>query len=162
MNRPHLNVCVLALVALTASALAGCSDRHSDFSQFKDIPPEGWAYGDTVCITASGLDSTDVRSLYASVRHSGDYLYRNLWLEVSYTGSDHRLRRDTVELELADIYGRWLGNGFGPSYQMEVPVSTAAPIADSTQVKVRHIMRVDTLMGVQQVGILIKPSDPGK
>lgn len=159
MNKPHLTVCALTLAAVAAATMSGCSDKHPDFSEFKELPSAGWAYGDTVSITAAGLDSTEVRSLYASVRHSGDYLYRNLWLEVSYTGADKRLRIDTVELELADIYGRWLGNGFGPSYQMEVPVSPAAPIADSTRVKVRHIMRVDTLHGVQQVGILIKPSD---
>lgn len=88
--------------------MAGCSGRHSSFSSFTDTDIHGWAYGDTLTFYPTGLDSADTRTLDAAIRHSGDYMYRNLWLEVSYRGSDSILRRDTVELELADVYGRWL------------------------------------------------------
>lgn len=135
------------------AVMAGCSGRHSSFSSFTDTDIHGWAYGDTLTFFPTGLDSADTRTLDAAIRHSGDYMYRNLWLEMSYRGSDSILRRDTVELELADVYGRWLGSGFGPSYQMQVQVGLAANLADSTPIHIRHIMRVDTLRGIQQVGI---------
>ena len=61
--------------------------------------------------------------------------------------------RDTLDIRLADVYGRWLGSGFGASYQREVTVSPAAVVDITRPVALRHIMRVDTLQGIEQVGI---------
>ncbi|MCM1483961.1 MAG: gliding motility lipoprotein GldH [Muribaculaceae bacterium] len=152
MNR-LLPCIVCALMAWCC--MTGCSERHSGYSSFAETDPHGWAYGDTLTFTASMLDSTHTRQIDAAIRHSGDYMYRNLWLEVSYRSADGIMRRDTVEMVLADMFGRWIGSGFGPSYQMQVPVAKDVPLADSTQIHVRHIMRVDTLQGIQQVGIFV-------
>lgn len=140
----------LALGVITSS----CSDRHSSFSRFENLPDNGWRYGDTVKIVPSRLDSATMRTLEVAIRHSNDYPYRNLWLEVSYT-TRHFTIRDTIELELADVYGRWLGKGFGPSYQVSRPLGARFALPDSTPIYIRHIMRVDTLPGIEQIGITI-------
>lgn len=67
-------------------------------------------------------------------------------------------RVDTLNIELADVYGRWHGTGFGPSYQYETPVGVPLPLGDTSRISVRHIMRVDTLVGVEQIGITIAPA----
>lgn len=141
---------------IVALLCISCSERHSAFGNFKQINSHGWAYDDTIKIKAEGLDSTAVRNLNVAVRHSSEYQYRNLWLEVTYPVGNS-LRCDTVNIVLADVYGRWLGKGFGPSYQTEVEVAHQVPIADSSQVYVRHIMRLDTLPHIEQVGIIITP-----
>lgn len=144
-------------VAAMAAASSSCSDKHGSIGRFADIPNGGWAYGDTIAFTASGLDSTatDGRRVKIGVRHDNDYAFRNLIVEVTYTDGN-RLRRDTIDMQLADIYGAWLGNGLGPSYQTEAVVVPSAAIADSSTLTLRHVMRVDTLRGIEQIGIIIE------
>lgn len=138
-------------------ALSACSDKHSSIGHFIPLDPEGWAYGDTVSFKVEGLDSLppqQTRRLKIGVKHDNDYAYRNLILEVTYSDG-HRTHRDTVDMPLADKYGAWHGSGIGPFYQAETVVSQNAPIPDSSTVTVRHIMRLDTVAGIQQIGIII-------
>ncbi|MCM1349370.1 MAG: gliding motility lipoprotein GldH [Firmicutes bacterium] len=152
----------VASIAIIACALTGimesCSDKHDDFGDFNPLPAAGWAYGDTVSFNVHGLRNLPPagrRSLKIGVRHHNDYAYRNLIMEVTYTDG-MRLVRDTVNMELADVYGAWLGSGVGPVYQKEATVNTSAAIPDSSTVSVRHVMRVDTLPGIEQIGIIIE------
>lgn len=146
---------LLSAAVMIAGFLAvGCSERHEEFSAFGRVDSRGWAYGDTVSVMPVDLDSVRAKRLEIAVRHTNDYPYRNLWLELSY--SVGRLTvRDTVQLLLADVYGRWQGQGFGPSYQMSRRLRSRFVIPDSTVISLRHIMRVDTLPGIEQVGITV-------
>jgi len=146
-----------ALLVLTLLSLLtiACSDRHDDFGHFARIGSDGWAYGDTVAIDVTGLDSVPrPRRLQLGVRHSNDYEYRNVILEITYPDGN-KLHRDTIDMELADIYGSWLGSGIGPTYQHATTVCPTAISADSFRITVRHVMRVDTLRGIEQVGIIV-------
>lgn len=138
-----------------ACAIAACSDKHKRFGKFTAIPDKGWAYNDSIVINAAGLDTTDTpQRLKIGVRHDNDYDYRNLIMEITYRNGT-RLMRDTVDMELADIYGAWSGSGLGPTYQAETVVNTSARIPDSATITIRHVMRLDTLRGIRQIGIII-------
>lgn len=146
---------VIVAAAVLVTALAACSDRHTDFGQFSPVAAEGWAYGDTLSIEPSNLaKGPGGRSMRVGVVYRPDYPYRNLVLEVTYPDGK-QLRRDTVNIELADVYGSWTGSGMGTSYQTEALIAPHAAIPDSCRITVRHVMRVDTLRGVASVGILI-------
>lgn len=138
--------------------LGACSARHDSFSRFESIPDSGWPYGDTISFIPAGLDSASSENVSVAVRHSNDYPYRNLWLEVTY-GNAPEFRRDTVDIQLADAYGRWHGNGLGPSYQISVPVASRVNLNDSSRVFIRHIMRVDTIIGITSVGLTVESPD---
>ncbi len=133
-----------------------CSPSASDYSSFTDLPARGWNYGDTVCFQIAA-DSIRPRSISVAIRHNDDYEYRNLWLEVSYTDADSSLRRDTVSMELADVYGHWLGQGLGTSYQIQKKVSDSVKLLPGAAVMVRHVMRTDTLRGLRQIGVETTP-----
>ncbi len=138
---------------------ASCSRGERDYSRWQHIPNEGWAYGDTIFLlpvdTALPDNDTIVnRRLHLGLTHDNDYPYSNVWLEVTYTGTGRRYRY-TLNIPLADIYGRWLGSGFGSDYQREVTITPAADIDLTVPVEVRHIMRLDTLKGIDKIGILV-------
>lgn len=137
--------------------VGACAPRHNDYSRFESLPEAGWAYGDSIAFSPVGLDSVAQRSLSVALRHDNDYPYRNLWLEVTY-GTPPAMQRDTVSIELADAYGRWHGNGLGPSYQMATDIAPAITLSDSSRISIRHIMRIDTLRGIRQIGIAIGPT----
>lgn len=140
-----------ALVSLTV--LASCVSRGSD-SGFTSLPASGWAYGDTLLFDVARADSLAPVELRVAVRNNNDFPYSNLWLEVTYT--DGRLsHRDTVNMPLADVYGRWIGKGFGAQYQSDAVVATHITPPNGSRIGVRHVMRTDTLTGLEQVGITL-------
>lgn len=150
---------IIAIAALGA-AVVSCGHGDRDYSRWVHLSEKGWAYGDTVRLVPvdTGLpdnDSTVIRPLYLGIAHSNDYPYSNLWIEVTYHGVNAGYR-DTVNITLSDVYGRWLGSGFGASYQHEVMLSPHADIDLNREVEVRHIMRVDTLRGIDMIGIAVR------
>lgn len=146
-----------ALAAMMVAGAVSCSNKHDSFGNFQPLAEKGWAYGDTVSFITADLDSTHTpRKLTIGVCHDNDYEFRNIIMEVTYEDASSRIHRDTVNMELADIYGAWLGNGLGPVYQAEATVNPATDIADSSSVTVRHVMRLDTLRGVRSIGIIVK------
>lgn len=142
----------IALLAVMAAVITGCTSR-GDFSRFADMPAEGWVYGDTVKFDTGRDDSITPGRLSVALRHNNDYEFSNLWLEVRYTNRGH-LMIDTINLQLADDYGRWLGEGFGATRQGEKTIATDVLPDPRHDISVRHIMRVDTLHGIEAVGIL--------
>ncbi len=149
-----------AIVGLMGLTIASCGNHDRTYSNWTHLPPEGWAYGDTINLvpidsTLPDNDSILNAPLKLGVAHSNSYPYSNLWLEVTYR-SDRYVYRDTLNLQLADVYGRWLGKGFGTGLQQEVTLTPHADIDVRMPVAVRHIMRVDTLRGIDMIGISIR------
>lgn len=151
----------LIILLFTLLAAGSCGKR--DYSSWQHLPADGWAYADTISLmpvdtTLTDNDSVLNGALHLALRHSNAYPYSNIWLELTYRNSDSHTIRDTINLRLADLYGRWLGSGFGAGYQRELTVSPQTSIDLTKPMRLRHIMRVDTLQGIEQVGIFIKNS----
>jgi len=171
----------VAVLFLTAGFYS-CSDKHDDPGLFVDIDAEGWAYGqplvfqlpkDTdyirdyvaVADTVSHFPVADTvpqgkcplagqSRLELTIRHSDAYPNANLWLELSYPSAD-TVMTDTFNITLADRYGKWLGHGIGPSYQMSKLITTRHRLNDGAKVRLRHVMRIDTLRHIEQIGLKV-------
>lgn len=146
-------------ILMITLCLGACSPGHNDYSSYITVAEDGWAYGDTIVFLPDSMlnDSVMTAEIKIAVRHAGDYSYSNLWVEVSHYSPDGISSRDTVDIPLADVYGRWLGNGFGAEYQKEAVVVRQAAVDMRRPVTVRHVMRVDTLRGIEQVGVSVIP-----
>ncbi|MCM1518518.1 MAG: gliding motility lipoprotein GldH [Pseudoflavonifractor sp.] len=149
----------LLLISVISLCLGACAPGHNDYSDFRNINPDGWSYGDTLSFTPVIGDSVATGALLVALRHSNDYAYRNLWVEIEYRDATNQ-RRDTLNIGLADIYGRWFGSGFGARYQLTDTVSRHVTLTTGQPVRIRHIMRDDTLRGVDQVGIMFVTPEP--
>lgn len=158
MNKASGVISIIAVIALS-SIIGACGDPADSFGRFTQLPPSGWAYGDTVAVTTDSLAPTGKR-LSVAVRHNDDFPYRNLWIEVSRTDLSGAEIRDTVDIVMADSYGRWLGKGIGDSYQCSAPFDSIVNITGTSTVKLRHVMRVDTVHGLEQIGIIIESENP--
>lgn len=154
---------ILPAVAIMAMMTA-CAPNPDDASAYTALPKSGWCYGDTLRFRPRMDDSIASGRLTVAVRHDGSYPYADLYLEVSYPRNpsdtaDRSVARDTVGMALADMSGRWLGQGFGASYQCFATLGHRVALRDSGEVSVRHVMRVDTLRGIVQAGIIFTADD---
>lgn len=150
MRRLLLPLCTLA-VALTAC------DRHlNDYSCFHNIPADGWGYYHHLLFDVVPTDSVVTGKLDMVVRHDNDYPFSNLYVEVITESPHGPTRCDTLSVELADVYGNWLGSGPGTSFQRSVTLNPHFTVTDSARVRIRHVMRIDPVPHIEQIGLIFK------
>lgn len=132
----------LSLCLSLCAVVCGCTGGYSRFSQ---LPQNGWAYGVPVNFET---DTTLTGALSLAICHSNDFEFKRLLLEVTCDSIV-----DTVSIDVADDSGRWLGyGGVGDNRQVTVPMPFTP--RQSSKVSVRHIMRIDTLRGINQIGLV--------
>ena len=148
----------LCAAAASLCAVIGCSEATHPTGTFVDVPVEGWAYGENFAFPAIKNDSLtaipDSTRLVLAVRHTNDYEYANLWLAVSYRTREDSVVADTVDIKLADDFGKWYGSGIGLTVMRYDTLTLRHPRRVLSEVDVRHIMRVDTIRGIEQIGVL--------
>ncbi|MBD5281667.1 MAG: gliding motility lipoprotein GldH [Muribaculaceae bacterium] len=154
------NKTLATAAALFGLLMSACSAPDNDYSAFSTVDPDGWEYGHTYVYRPEISDSIARGTLCVMARHSNDYPYRNLWLEVSYQqlhpDSTITFRRDTVNFTLADLYGNWTGSGLGTSFQATDTVATDFMLISGAPIRVRHIMRQDRIPEIEQIGIIFE------
>lgn len=144
--------------ALILSAMAGCDTGGNHFADFADLPLKGWTFGDTLTFTPDLADSIARGHLLVAVRHDNAYVYSNLWVEVTAEGPEGTAPVvDTIDLRLCDPYGRWLGSGFGATRQVADTLGRISRLYSGRPVKLRHLMRADTVRHIQQLGVTFVP-----
>ena len=147
----------LAVAAMFLSAMSACKGT-SEAGEFQPIDVDGWKYGDTVTFNIDVPDSAACGDLAVVVRHTAAYPYSNIWLELNYPQND-KITTDTVNIVLADDFGNWLGRGAGLSFQRADTVVRNISLTPPSAVNVRHIMRVDNLTDVEQIGVIFIAKD---
>lgn len=166
MNKPsahRLSIAFVLAIVAVACGITGSRGNGDDnyFSAFAGFGPDGWLYSEPVTMRVDTLRDSIARHgiLLLSLRHADGYEYSNLWLELSYTDEDSAVVADTLNIILADTYGRWNGRGTGPSLQITDTVSENFILRRGMELKLRHIMRLDTLTNIERVGLVYIPKD---
>lgn len=162
------------LLSVVAALMPACSPPPNDYAAYENLPSEGWKYGDTITFTPTHPDTLCPGRIIVGMRHSNSYPFTSLWVEVTYTDENpaapagkpagHSVGslpsatiKDTLEIHLTDKYGSWTGRGIGASFQHADTLPATILHRSGTPVKIRHIMRDDTLGAIQQLGIIFLP-----
>lgn len=145
----------LPLISLLLLLLSSCKGPD-ETGQFKMVDADGWNYGDSIFFDVAAPDSVFRGDIAVVVRNSSAYDYSNVWLEMSYPPSDS-IKPDTINFRLADVSGEWLGKGLGLSFQRVDTVVRDVRLNMPARLALRHIMRVDRLENIEQLGIILIP-----
>lgn len=149
MNKARYIAGNLLLAATLTLLPAGCSRPGNSTSGFANLPTEGWRYGTYLDFTLKHPDSIAEGLLVTAFRHNSAYPYTTLVYEITASG-----KTDTINLSLADRYGKWRGCGIGVSYQITDTIGKIQHISGEP-IKIRHLMRCDTLPGISQAGVFL-------
>lgn len=147
----------LLLAACSAGGYYG-NGNDNYFSSFKTLEGAQWNYAHPLVFEVDTLaDSISAPgALLLTLRHSHDYAYSNVWLELTVDADDTLSRADTLNIVLADDFGNWRGRGSGPLLQVTDTVALTT-LKRHQRISLRHIMRCDTLDGFEQIGFTFLP-----
>lgn len=94
-----------------ALGILSCS-KPSFFNKYESLDNDKWSLNQTINFNVDVTDTITPVSIFINIRNTNQYPYSNLFLIVkSY--HDHTIYQiDTLEYEMSDASGRWLGTGF--------------------------------------------------
>lgn len=171
----------MLLILLLLEGLTAC---HTDtvYHIYQPVSEEGWNKKDTLIYMLPDSLAAGCYQLELDVRHTGNYPYRDIWLEMAFErrkpqdfSADMPDRdsldipeqdipvdtmmwvRDTVHLYLADEQGRWLNGGtIGSLYQFRATTGKfCLTNKDGKTFRIVHIMKDNPLQGIHDIGIRI-------
>lgn len=144
---------LLGLILLTA-----CS-TNDIYNKQNNIPADGWDIYNTQTFDID-IATTSHYDIDLFLRHDNQYKYRNLWLFVDHIAPDSTISTDTINIELADNYGHWLGGGWGSTHQLEQNYLTHQ-LLDSGRhtIKLTQAMREYKLKEIKNIGLSVTKSE---
>jgi len=154
------NICLLTFVVFF---ITSCQNNIV-FEQTKDVEADGWHKDSIVSMHFKPLDTTQAYDLYFLVRNDNAYPYSNLFLIAGIENDKHKIV-DTLEYEMADVKGNWLGSGIGDLkeskliYKKNYHFHDTLPVDIRVQQAVRktgQTMGDDILPGIKTIGIIIE------
>jgi gliding motility-associated lipoprotein GldH len=135
----------------------GCGS-NSLYENVCDIQKGEWQKNQLVKFDVPIGDTINGYNLYFEIRNVNDYPYSNLFLFVTTTSPNKAVKKDTIELTLADEQGKWLGHGLAGIRNNEkiFKENIRFPLAGYYKFEIAQGMRDDVLKGIIDVGLKIK------
>jgi len=145
--------------------LQACDSSPIIFSENKNITKASWSQDDVVHIVIPIKDTIRFHNLYINLRSNKDYPYSNLFLIAQMSFPDNTVVVDTLEYEMTDATGRFLGSGFSDLKENKLFYKENVRFRQQGEYhfEVRQAMRkrnnvvgISQLKGVSDVGISVE------
>jgi gliding motility-associated lipoprotein GldH len=133
-------------------------DSKRFYEENKRIEKSVWNSKDKAIFKVVISDVFSRYNFYFNLRNSGDYQYSNIYLFLKTVFPDGRIARDTIECQLAEYDGKWLGTGISDVkfnrflFQKDLRF----PAKGQYIFEVEQAMRVPDLKGITDIGIRIE------
>ena len=156
----------IVVVLLSLSGIA-CT-RQISYSSIQPTSGGSWGREEIMEFTVQDPDTVQQQSLYILLRNDNTYPYSNLFLIVEMTYPDGTSQRDTLEYEMADAEGHWLGSGSGSAIENKLGYrkDVVFPAKGVYTFTVSQAMRkngsvegIESLPGVLDVGLQIEKNE---
>lgn len=149
---------LLSIILL--SFLVSCG-RDTIYEQSMSVDRDGWRIDSVGRFEFEIQDTSQYYDVDLLVRNTGDYEYQNLWFFLEYVKPNMVYEQDTVQLFLADDFGRWIGSGIGSIYSATYSYMDSVKFDQKGKymINIRHGMRTDSLKGITDIGLIIRKAD---
>lgn len=147
----------MLFIVVFVVSLIGCK-KPSVYNEFIAMPVNGWNL-DSLAVFRVDINQPQIpHDLYIQIRNESRYPNSNLWLFIDVVSPDGHLQRDTLECQLADVNGKWLGSGWGSLYTLQCPyrMNTKFSAAGTYVFRMAHGMRQDDLLGIKNIGLRVE------
>ena len=141
--------------------LSSCM-RGRIYEKYESLQNWDWNYADSKSFPIEIKEPGKHYNIYVNVRHSEDYLYSNLWVQLQIKKPGNKEDNQRFALTLATQEGRWLGTRLGSIYDIPpflVLQNYSIPDIGQYNFILRHAMRDDKISGIMDVGIRVEQVD---
>lgn len=101
----------IVFILLLSSIVGGCN-RLSVFDQYKTIKNNEWHRNQPVEFSYNNTDSISRNNIFLNIRNNKEYPFSTIFLISKITFPNKKKIIDTLQYEMADNKGKWLGTGF--------------------------------------------------
>jgi gliding motility-associated lipoprotein GldH len=138
--------------------LFSCS-KDAVYNRYIAIENRAWDKNSEYFFNFTITDNTIPYNLSLKLRNNNMYPFKNLWLFYDLKLPDGSLRKDTIEVALANDFGEWTGKGIS-IYHNEFSLHDNYHFPDTGQYTIvfRQGMRENVLQGIDDIGLLIEKS----
>ena len=110
---------ITGLSVLICLSLLSC-DKNRVFEKNIKIPGNTWKKENIVHFDVNIPDTASSHNIYINLRNRSQYTYSNIFMFITTHAPSEESIRDTFEITLADVRGRWLGKGIGNALSSQV------------------------------------------
>ena len=149
------------LVSIICLLITACTTVDV-FEKNVAIPGHEWKSSFKPEIIFEIKDSLAEYNIFAVIRHSDAYRYKNIWISVYTQSPGDTIKKQQLDLQLATDDKGWLGSGMDDLYEHRINI-TANPVRLKTgtyRFRLENIMREDPLEHVMNVGIRVEKASP--
>ncbi len=154
----------LSLFTLVAILITSCSN-DATFDIYKSLPNSEWHKDSIVNFKFNPVDTISRNNLFINLRNNNDYPYSNLFVIVDINFPNNTSIVDTLEYEMTDTQGKFLGTGLTDlkENKLEYKTNVVFPITGEYVINVQQAMRksgsvegITKLEGITDVGLSIE------
>lgn len=139
--------------------------KNAVFSEYKSLPNSTW-HKDTIAnFTFNTIDTISQNAIYVNLRNNKNYDFNNIFLIVGVDFPNNTSVTDTLEYQMTDKKGYYLGTGITDikENKLEFRTNTTFPIKGKYLFHIQQAMRKNgnedgilQLEGITDVGIQIE------
>ena len=135
------------------------------FDEYKSIENHQWNAENKINFIVSVSDTISTTNVFINIRNNKNYEFSSLFLIAEMEFPNGYKVVDTLEYEMADVYGNWLGAGFTDIkenklfYKENVVFSEKGDYKFNIQQATRSVYDIEgknTLKGITDVGLRIE------
>lgn len=135
--------------------LSACNQKHF-YNKFESVDIKKWSIEDTITFNTAIKDVQAKYNVAIAVRHSKDYEFNNLWLQVieTYNGVT---KTNKVQIQLFKKDGSPYGETSGSMATQIIPLhqNMDFPTAGNYTIQIVQLMRKNPLDGIADIGIIM-------
>ena len=163
-EKPPVKMRKLFVIIIVSLITLSCNDS-TVFDIYKPISKTQWHKDSIISFDFNPIDTISTNSIYINLRNNNDYQYSNLFLIVGIDFPNNFSVIDTLEYEMADVEGKFLGSGFTDlkENKLEYKSNVVFPSTGTYTISVQHAMRksgdiegISLLQGITDVGLRIE------
>ena len=146
---------------LFAALLMTSCNKNVVYSKYHTFENYEWFAKDKVSFDMEITDTESLNNISLMVRHTDAYPFKNLFMFVTTTYPDGNVKKDTMEVILANPKGEWQGSGAGDIFDFKVPIkkNVRFVLPGKYLFEFEQAMRVDPLPLVMDFGFEIEKSE---
>ena len=153
----RFNLKLFGVMTLWCGVLGACNSQDV-YHVFHPVAETGWERDDTLRFLFNLPDTTVSYAFSVELRHRLDFPYTDLPVDMTLaTAHDSILWRDTLSIPVADVWGNWVGKGWGDLRTVSSPVVfLSVGRKDTLQLHLQPALADSLLPGVNDVGVYVR------